>query len=210
MNLIVCEIIFFLGLALLAMNILVYYFLKNKSKHTKILTAYLTFSLLEAVVCYFVYQHFPDNNFFFSHFYFGLHFLFLSYFYYNIFTQPKLKKFITYFVGIVFLGFILQYVINYESFFQINLIETTIVCCFLATLAMINIYNTLGESNSYFYFSLGLLLYFLCICFVYLSGNLIIVFNKDPYIDQWIFRDVFFIIFQLLIFKESKSLIQNK
>ena len=123
-----------------------------------------------------------------------------------MFTDNKLKNFINSTVAIILLLLIFQYAKNFESFFQFNLIETTSISCFIVVLAIIYIYKTLGENKPYFYFSLGLLMYFLCTCFVYLSGNISIVLSQNPHIDQWIFKDLFFIVFQILIFVEYKNL----
>lgn len=206
MNFIICDIIFFSGLALLTVNLLLFISLKKKTKTTKILTTYVAFSLIEGLVCFKIYYLIPEANFLVSHFYFALHLVFVGYFFYHLFEEKLLKKIIPIAVASILLGFMLFYILNPANFFQFNLLETTVVCCFLASLGLINIYQTLGTSRKYFYFSVGVVLYFLCTAVIYLTGNIAIVFNQDPYLDQWIFKDLFFIVFQIFLFKEYQYL----
>lgn len=202
MNLIICISVFVLGLVLLVLNALQYILLKPKSKQTNVLSLYLTVSAIEGVICFCLFFVFPNNNFFLSHIFFTIQLFFISYFYYNLFQSKKEKNYVKFGVIFVFLISAIQYIINPQSFWQFNLIEIVSISCLLISFGLLYIYNTLNEKKIYFYFSIGMIMYFLCACIVYLCGGLTLVFLQDPYVDHWILKDLFFIVFQILIWKE--------
>lgn len=183
--------------------------LNLKNKELTYLKYYLIASALEASVCFGLFFLFPNNNFFISHFFFTVQLFFLSFFYYGLFEKAILKKFVKYATILLFLISTSQYIINPDAFWQFNLIEIIGVCSMLICFGLMYLYNTMGENKMYFYFSIGMIMYFLCTCIIYLSGNLKLIFLENPYIDHWIIKDLFFIIFQLLIWKEFKILKQN-
>jgi hypothetical protein len=49
----------------------------------------------------------------------------------------------------------------------------------------------------------------LCSSIIFMSGNLELVFFYEPYIDIWVFNSILYIIYQLLVFKEWKTLTKN-
>ena len=210
MGLIFSLSIFIFGLLLLLFNTVCFGLLKPKSKKTKILSYYLLASFIEGTICFSLYFVFQLNNFFLSHIFFNLQMLFLSYFFYNIFESKKVQQFIKFSVLVLILVFAVQYILNPAAFFKFNLYEIVSVCVLLIMLALLNIYYTLGQSKRFFYFSIGVIVYFTCTCLVYLLGGYTIILCKNPLIDHWIIKDVFFIIFQVLVFKEYNYLKLNR
>ena len=72
----------------------------------------------------------------------------------------------------------------------------------LVIYALRHLYKTLGEEKQYMYLMTGLIMYLICSCLIFLSGNYELVFIEDPYIDIWIFNSIFYIVYQALIFTE--------
>jgi hypothetical protein len=72
------------------------------------------------------------------------------------------------------------------------------------------LYNSLGAERRYFYFAIGLIMYLLCTSIIYMSGQYELVFVRKPYIDIWVFNSIFFIVYQILLFKEWRMLNRNK
>lgn len=208
MNLIVCILVFIIGIVLLAINGTLFLF-SPKLNHAKIMSVYLLATLIEGLSCFTLSFIYPNNNFFITHIFFNVQLFFLAIFYYQLFHDKKLKQYVK--IASIFVWIILafQYILYPASFWQLNLFEIVSISCLLISFGLLYLYNTLGESNYFFYFSLGLVMYFLCSCIIYLFGGLTLVFCKDPYIDHWIIKDLFFILFQLLIMKEYQNL-KNK
>ena len=46
------------------------------------------------------------------------------------------------------------------------------------------------------------MLYLSCSIAIFLSGNLELVLIEKPYIDIWVFNSIFYIVFQIFIFRE--------
>lgn len=209
MNLIVCYTVFIVGLLLLLLNAIRFITWLPKTRIHKTLTLYLIASTFEGVLCFILGFLNPNNNFYLSHIFFSIQLLFLSLFYYALFQDKKIKQYVKYTAILVFLINTLQYLIVPSSFWQFNLLEIVSVCCLLISFGLIHLYNTMGENKIYFYFSLGMIVYFFCSCIIYLSGQFTLVFLNDPYVDQWVIKDLFFIVYQILIWKELKITIKN-
>ncbi len=212
MNLIVFYSVFFFGVFLVFINFILITTLKNKSKNEKILFWYLFVSLLETLLCYSIYRLFPNSNYFVSHLYFFIHFTFLSYIYHQIIDNSNIKKGIKITYPIVYLIVFLSFLLNPSLFFGFNLIEIILICLAIILFAFILIFQTIETEKRYFYFSIGIILYFSISCLIFISGSLdkVLVFSRDPYIDHWIIKDLFYILFQLFIFKEYIFIKQNQ
>lgn len=206
MNLIVCLLVFIIGLLILLLNTLLFTFLKNKTKPLQMLSYYLLASTIEGLVCFSFGVVFPINNFFLSHIFFTIQLVFLGLFFYHLFDNKNQRKYVKISSIAVFLVSGFQYVIKPSTFWQFSLIEIVGVSSLLISFGLLYVYNTLGQNKDYFYFCLGMIMFFLCSCIVYLFGNLTLVFIEDPYMDHWIIKDAFFIVYQLLILKEYKNI----
>lgn len=182
---------------------------KGKNKQYLVLTIYLiTLSVIETI-CNYIGFFKPGNNLFLSHFYFNFQFIFLSFFFYQLFKSDLLKKVvIVLFISVfTFLG--IQYYLKPQLFWGFNIPEILSISFILIAYALIHLYNTLGEAKSYYYFCIGLIMYLLCSSIIFMSGKFELVFSQDPYIDIWIFNSLFYIVYQILIFKEWKTIKTN-
>ncbi|WP_310556061.1 hypothetical protein [Flavobacterium sp.] len=179
---------------------------KGKNQKYYVLTIYLiTLSVIETI-CNYIGFFKPGNNLFLSHFYFNFQFLFLSFFFYQLFENPFLKKIIVFAFIAVYAFLIIQYYLKPEIFWGFNLPEILSISFILIAYSLIHLYNNLGEIKKYYYFCIGLIMYLLCSSIIFMSGNFELVFFQDPYIDIWIFNSLLYIVYQILILKEWKLL----
>ena len=204
------------GLLLLFINVCL--FLKTlksnyKNKLYKSVLTYLLIYFIIELVCNIIGYLEPKANIFVSHFAFSLQFLFLSLFFYSLFEKMILKKLVV----VMFFFFLVTNMSLYFNdgtlFWEFNLFEIVASSFLIIGYTLIHLFNNLGEKKNYFYFTIGVSAYMLTSSVIFLSGNLDLVFIKDPYIDIWIFNSLFFIIYQVLIFKEwsyIKSLQPNE
>ena len=199
-----------IGLFMLIINaVLFLYKSKNKDSLYKTILVYLVIMSLIESVCNYIGFFIPGNNLFISHFQYNIQFLILSVFFYKLFHTPFLKKLVVFNCIAIwsFLGY--QYFLTPEIFWICYLPEILSISFILIIYALIHLYNSLGEVKSYYYFSIGLLMYLLCSSIIFMAGNVVLVFCEDPFIDIWIFNSLLYIVFQALIFKEWK-LLTNK
>lgn len=196
-----------IGLFLLILNAFLFVKkIKEKNELYVIITIYLiTLSIIESV-CNYIGFFRPGNNLFLSHFYFNFQFLSLSYFFYKLFQETILKKMVIILAATIFLGLGIQYFLKPGLFWEFNLIEILSISFVLIGYSFIHLYNTLDGNKSYYYFCIGLIMYLLCSSIIFMSGNLELVFFTKPYIDIWIFNSLFYIVYQIFIFKEWKMI----
>lgn len=209
MNLIVCYTVNLVGLALLLFNVINYLIHRPKNIQIAVVTFYLSASFLESSICFTLFHFWHINNFFLSHIFFAIQLVFLSYFYFSMAQNSLHKRFIKYTAIVVFLGVAGQYLLNPNKFLEFNLVEILVISTLLICFALMHIYNNLGQKKQFFYFSIGLLLYFICSSIIYMFGNVEIVFLQDPYVDLWVIKDVFFIFYQILVWKELRFIKSN-
>lgn len=198
------------GLILLIVNSFLFVKkLAGKDQLYRILTIYLvTLSVVETF-CNVIGILKPNSNLFISHFYFNFQFLFLSFFFYKLFNSPILKKLVVITLVVIWGILAVQYYQTPTLFWQFNLFEILSISFILIGYALIHLYNSLGEEKKYFNFSIGLIMYLLCSSIIFMSGNLELVFYYEPYIDIWIFNSILYIVYQILILKEWKTLTKN-
>lgn len=102
----------------------------------------------------------------------------------------------------------LLYFLRPQLFWEFNLFEISYISFAIIGYTLIHIYNNLGENKKYFYFTIGLSTYMLSSSLIFLTGNIELVFYENPYIDIWVFNSLFFIVYQILIFKEWRYIRQ--
>ncbi|PSG89426.1 hypothetical protein C7H52_06535 [Aurantibacter aestuarii] len=200
-----------LGLFLLLINTLLFVYLKKN------IATNITFNLLVVfLISYFIIEFIcnilgflkPASNIFVSHFAFNIQFLLLSAFFYKLFNQNGIKKMVivAYVIYIIING--LLYFLRPQLFWEFNLFEISYISFAIIGYTLIHIYNNLGENKKYFYFTIGLSTYMLSSSLIFLTGNIELVFYENPYIDIWVFNSLFFIVYQILIFKEWRYIRQ--
>lgn len=201
---------FFFGFALSIFSLLLlltnaFLFTLKVKKHNKLyktVTAYLVVLFLVELFCNTIGYLKPGENSFLSHFYFNSQFLLLSIFFRELFVDRNLKKIVLVSYVVVTALILGGYIIEPKSFWAFNLFEIGSTSAILVIYVLIHLFNTLNNEKTYFYFSIGLILYLICSSLIFMSGNYELVFIEDPYIDIWIFNTLFYILFQFLIFKE--------
>jgi hypothetical protein len=137
----------------------------SKSKGQEIIYKTLTFYLVSMAIvesgCNYIGFFQPGNNIFISHIYFNAQFLFLSIFFYKLFSNRFLKRIILFNIIVVWTCLSFQYAMNPSLFWSFNLFEILTISFILIGYALINLCNCL-EQKKYYYFSIGLILYLLC------------------------------------------------
>jgi hypothetical protein len=200
-----------IGLFGLIVNAILYTIkLPGKDRNYRILTTYLVVLSVEEIICNIMGITKPNSNLFLNHFHFNIQLVFLSMLFYRLFTNAALKKVVMVMPVVIMLGLSIKYISTPSSFWQFYVPEITIISLLLIFYSLIHLYNSLGAERRYFYFAIGLIMYLLCTSIIYMSGQYELVFVRKPYIDIWVFNSIFFIVYQILLFKEWRMLNRNK
>lgn len=203
MNFLLVYSISIIGLIFLIIN--AFLFNTNKKVSKKVSKVFLWYLILLSVIefsCNAIGILKPNANFFISHFYFGFQFVFVSLLYYKLIRNVLIRKLIAT-IAIVELGYLLSfYVINPEKFWVFNTYEIISTSVILVIYALYFLFVNLELQHKYFNFSIGLILYLTCSITIFLSGHLELVLCEEPYIDIWVFNSLFYIVFQIFVYRE--------
>lgn len=195
------------GLIFLFINVILFFkTFKNNSndKSYKNLVLYLSIYFIIELACNIIGYIEPNSNIFVSHFAFNVQFILLSLFFYSLFKERFLKRLVIILYIIFLITNTVFYINDSTLFWKFNLFEIVFSSFLIIIYTLIHLYNNLEEVKRYFYFTIGVSTYMLTSSVIFLSGNLELVFIKDPYIDIWVFNSLFFIAYQILIYKEWK------
>lgn len=192
-----------IGLSFLLINTLLFFTDKNVRNNTEntFLGYLISLSIVETA-CHIIGFLSYGNNFFVSHFYFYFQFLYVLLLFKKLITNKSIKKSIILVLLAQTLILLVMYISKPSSFWAFNNYEIISISLVLIIYALYFIFSNLSAVHNYFNFSIGLILYFACSVAIFTVGNLELVLCVDPYIDIWIFNIIFFITFQLFIYRE--------
>lgn len=197
-----------IGLVLLLINaILFFYSRKGKDKVYLYLMLYLMIQFVVELCCNIIGILNPNENFFLSHYYFIIQFILLSLFFSKVLMNSFLKKLVYINLFLVLVSLFFQYLETPSLYWKFNNYEIGVTSLLLILYSVFYFYENIMNTYIYHYFCVGLTFYLTSSCLIFLTGNTQLVFSTEPvYLDIWIFNSLFFILFQILIFKEWKIL----
>jgi hypothetical protein len=200
-----------IGLFLLFINsVLFFSYRKDRDIVYKYIMYYLMIQFVVELCCNVIGILYPNENFFLSHYYFVIQFIMLSLFFHQVFKNKLLKKIAHINLAIVLLILSFQYYKTPSLYWKFNNFEIGVTSILLIFYSIVYFYENLKESYKYHFFCFGLTFYLMSSCMIFLSGNTQLVFMNEPvYLDIWIFNSLFFILFQILIYKEWKFLVKK-
>jgi hypothetical protein len=182
----------------------------SKGKPFKIFTLYclamLTVQLASIIV---VRMNF--ENLFLSHFYFGLQFLILSFFYYYLMKDHFQRKTIKISLIVCLAALGIQYALDWSLFFKFSLLEIFITSLPLIIFATFHLYNLLNEEKKYYYITTGLLIYLFGSTIVFLTANLLISLKSRIAFEQIYNLNVYlYVVYQLFILYDLRFVLVPK
>ncbi|CAM3767090.1 hypothetical protein FSS13T_00020 [Flavobacterium saliperosum S13] len=200
-----------IGLFLLLRNVLLFALgLKEKNKKEQLITVYLTLLFVVELFCHIIGWTNPGNNLFLSHYYFNSQFIILSVVFYQLLENKIFRKIILFNLFAISGAVLYSYIEDPSLYYRFNIIEVSLTSAALSLYSILYLIKTLRQSESFYYFNTGLLLYLTNSLFIFLSGNTETVFIEDPYIDIWIFNSLFYILYQAFIYKNWKLIKDSK
>jgi len=147
------------------------------------------------------------SNLFISHFYFGLQFIILSFFFYSLMKERIQKRIISGLLAFCILVLGIQYTINPDLFCMFNLFEIFITSLPLIIYATFHLYNILNEKKQFYYITIGLLIYLFGSTVVFLTTNLLLSLKTyDSFEFVYSLNVYLYAIYQLFILFDLKHL----
>lgn len=150
------------------------------------------------------------TNLLLSHFYFGLQFLILSFFYYSLLREKLQRKAIIGLLVLCFSLLIIQYSLDWNLFFKFNLFEIFITSLPLIIYATFHLYNLLNEKKRFYYINIGLLIYLFGSTIVFLTANLLLSLHYEMGFEKIYSLNVYlYVVYQLLILYDLINIIKT-
>jgi hypothetical protein len=135
----------------------------------------------------------------------------LSLFFNKVIINKYLKKIVYFNLVSVLLFLSVQYYQTPSLYWEFNYFEIGVTSILLILYAVIYFYENIKATYKYHYFCIGLTFYLTSSSLIFLTGNTQLVFMTEPvYLDIWIFNSLFFILFQILIYKEWVFLVKKE
>lgn len=151
------------------------------------------------------------TNLFLSHFYFGLQFLILSFFYYSLLKERVQRRVIVVLLILCMSLLTVQYSLDWNLFFKFNLFEIFITSLPLIIYATFHLYNLLNEKKQFYYINIGLLIYLFGSTIVFLTANLLLSLNSYDSFDIIYSLNVYlYVVYQLFILYDVLAILKTK
>lgn len=201
-----------IGLFLLFINSFLFFkSRKDKDVVYKYIMFYLIIQFVVEFCCNLIGILYPNENFFLSHYYFVIQFIMLSLFFNKVIINKYLKKIVYFNLVSVLLFLSVQYYQTPSLYWEFNYFEIGVTSILLIVYAIVYFYENIKATYKYHYFCIGLTFYLTSSSLIFLTGNTQLVFKTEPvYLDIWIFNSLFFILFQILIYKEWVFLVKKE
>lgn len=182
----------------------------SKGKPFKIFTLYCL-SMLTVQLASIIVVRMNFENLFLSHFYFGLQFLILSFFYYYLMKDHFQRKIIKISLIVCLAALGIQYALDWSLFFKFSLLEIFITSLPLIIFATFHLYNLLNEEKKYYYITTGLLIYLFGSTIVFLTANLLISLKSRIAFEQIYNLNVYlYVVYQLFILYDLRFVLVPK
>ncbi|GAA6772588.1 hypothetical protein [Flavobacterium sp. GSB-24] len=150
------------------------------------------------------------NNLFLVNTFFIGQMIFLGLFYYSILKIKIQKQFVKVSLIVALLVLTIQFVNDPQEFLKFNLFEITLTSLLIVVFALLHFYNMLTENKTYYYASMGIIIYLLSSTVLFIIGNLTSTLNNDVKYLSWMFNAFLNIVYYLFIMYEWKVSFSRK
>lgn len=203
------SIVQLLVLFLIVLNTVLYswsYLFKKKQVALLLFSLYL-FACSATMILVEIIANKGENNLYLSHIYFISQFIFLSFFYKELFHK-KQKKWV-YFTLLLILAFLsIQYINNPELIYKFNILEIFITSFPIVIYSIIHLYNSLSKKGNYMLINSGVLIYLTTSTLIFILGDYLSNSNYkgiNAITRIWMLNKVLYFVYLILILLEWKK-----
>ncbi|KVV15305.1 hypothetical protein AP058_00968 [Flavobacterium sp. TAB 87] len=191
------DFLIYSGYLILFINLILYNFsFLYRRKANIFFIGYLIFSLGMQITMEVLYQLGFHNLVVVNIFFLG-NFILLSLFFKSFSKTREQENFIGYTLVAAVGAIIVQNWRDTQLLFQFNLFAITLTAALLICYALIHLYNQLGTDKSYYYVTVGIVIYLLSSTVLYLIGNLTQNLSPDIKYLSWQLNALLVIVLQL-------------
>ncbi|BDU23290.1 hypothetical protein ASE40_14325 [Flavobacterium sp. Root935] len=204
------DFLIYSGYSILLINLILYaYSFFRKEKANVFFVSYLAFAFLMQISMETLF-HLKMNNLFLVNTFFIGQMIFLGLFYYSILKIKIQKQFVKVSLIVALLVLTIQFVNDPQEFLKFNLFEITLTSLLIVVFALLHFYNMLTENKTYYYASMGIIIYLLSSTVLFIIGNLTSTLNNDVKYLSWMFNAFLNIVYYLFIMYEWKVSFSRK
>jgi hypothetical protein len=204
------DFLIYSGYSILLINLILYaYSFFRKEKANVFFVSYLAFAFLMQISMETLF-HLKMNNLFLVNTFFIGQMIFLGLFYHSILKIKIQKQFVKVSLIVALLVLTIQFVNDPQEFLKFNLFEITLTSLLIVVFALLHFYNMLTENKTYYYASMGIIIYLLSSTVLFIIGNLTSTLNNDVKYLSWMFNAFLNIVYYLFIMYEWKVSLSRK
>ncbi len=202
------DFLIYSGYLILLIDLILYsYSFFRKEKANVFFVCYLAFAFLMQISMETLWYLEMNNLFLVNTFFIGQMIL-LGLFYNSILKIKVQKKFVKISLIVALLVLTIQFISTPKEFLKFNLFEITMTSLLIVVFALMHFYNMLTENKTYYYVSMGIIIYLLSSTVLFIIGNLTSTLNNDVKYISWMvnaFLNVVYYLFILFQWKVSFS-----
>lgn len=204
------DFLIYSGYLILLIDLILYsYSFFRKEKANVFFVCYLAYALLMQVSMETLWQLKMNNLFLVNSFFIG-QMIFLSLFYQSILKVKVQKQFVRVSFVVALCVLSIQFINSPQEFLKFNLFGITLTSLMIVVFALLHFYNMLTENKSYYYVSMGIIIYLLSSTVLFIIGNLTSTLNSDVKYLSWKLNAFLNIVYYLFIMYEWMVSFSNK
>jgi len=194
----------------LLVNLILYSFsFFRKEKANVFFVSYLVFSFVMQLSMEVMY-HLKVNNLPVLNTFFIGQMILLGLFYNSLLKLKIQKLFVKVCIVVGFLILVIQFTLDSSQFLKFNLFEIALTCLLSVVFALLHLYNMLTEGKTYYYVSIGIIIYLFASTVLFLIGNLSFSLSDDLKYLIWTLNAFLALAYQFFILYEWKVSFYNK
>lgn len=204
------DFLIYSGYLILLINLVLYsYSFFRKGKANVFFVSYVAFVFLMQISMEILF-HLKMNNLFLVNSFFIGQMILLGLFYNSILKVKIQKQFVKVSLVLALVVLIAQFISAPQEFLKFNLFEITLTSLLIVVYALLHFYNMLTENKTYYYASMGIIIYLLSSTVLFIIGNLTSTLNNDVKYLSWMFNAFLNIVYYLFITYEWKVSFSKK
>lgn len=198
------DFLIYLSYSILIINLIVYAisFFRGE-KVNGFFLVYLLFATIMQLSMELLYLLHQKNLFLMNLFFIG-QMLILGLFFSSLMNSKSHKTMIHAIMTLNVIAIGGQSCLDYEQFFQYNLLVIVITNLSVIVFAVLHLYNMLTIEKKYYFVTIGLILYLLASTMVFVVGNINAKLNNEVKFLLWIFNSILVILYYLFILYDWK------
>nr|WP_294789242.1 hypothetical protein [uncultured Flavobacterium sp.] len=150
------------------------------------------------------------NNLFLVNVFFTGQMILLGLFYHSILKVKVQKQFVKVSLILALCLLIIQFINMPDEFLKFNLFGITLTSLLIVVFALLHFYNMLTENKTYYYTSMGVIIYLLSSTVLFIIGNLTSNLSNDVKYLSWMVNAFLNVVYYLFIMYEWKVSFSRK